>query len=102
MENSEPTGLDTFDHVVVLMLENRSFDNLLGNLHQHGVPGNKPFAGLQNHIAPQPVPPYASDYDQHKTISPLPAQDYHQPYPDPGRSLPTCKYPTVQHYKQWK
>jgi phospholipase C len=25
--------LDTFDHVVVLMLENRSFDNLLGYLY---------------------------------------------------------------------
>ena len=32
-------GLDHFDHVVVLMLENRSFDNLLGYLYQQeGVP----------------------------------------------------------------
>ena len=29
--------LDTFDHVVVVMFENRSFDNLLGGLH--GAPG---------------------------------------------------------------
>lgn len=25
--------IDTFDHVVVLMMENRSFDNLLGFFH---------------------------------------------------------------------
>ena len=27
-------GLETFDHVVVLMLENRSFDNLLAYLYE--------------------------------------------------------------------
>ena len=37
--------LDTFDHVVVLMLENRSFDNVLGYLYQDGVPPGKNFAG---------------------------------------------------------
>jgi phospholipase C len=32
MPSPDPVGdmLDTFDHVVVLMLENRSFDNVLG------------------------------------------------------------------------
>ena len=34
--------LNTFDHVVVLMLENRSFDNLLGYLYPEGVPANAP------------------------------------------------------------
>ncbi len=33
MGNQNFSPLDTFDHVVVLMLENRSFDNLLGHLY---------------------------------------------------------------------
>jgi phospholipase C len=41
-----PSGLDTFDHVVVLMLENRSFDNVLGYLYQDGVPSGKNFEGV--------------------------------------------------------
>jgi phospholipase C len=32
-------GLDSVDHVVVLMLENRSFDHVLGNLY--AAQGNK-------------------------------------------------------------
>lgn len=37
---STSSGLDTFNHAVVLMLENRSFDNLLGYLYddKNGVP----------------------------------------------------------------
>src|SRR5262245_13502534 len=36
------TSLERIDHFVVLMLENRSFDNLLGNLYPH----RSDFAGL--------------------------------------------------------
>ena len=44
MPPSNPVGdmLDTFDHVVVLMLENRSFDNVLGYMYPNGVPANAP------------------------------------------------------------
>lgn len=31
-------NLDKFDHVIVLMMENRSFDNLLGYLYEHDTP----------------------------------------------------------------
>jgi phospholipase C len=34
--------LDSFDYLVVLMLKNRSFDNLLGFLYPNGVPANAP------------------------------------------------------------
>jgi len=81
-------GLDTFEHVVVLMLENRSFDNLLGFLYKDGVPAGKQYAGLQDTPIQMPVPSRASDFDQHKTVPPLVAQDYHQPYPDPGEVYP--------------
>lgn len=76
--------LNKFDHIVVLMLENRSFDNLLGYLYQDGVPVNKSFSGLQDKIYSNPVPKRALGYDAHKTISTSRAVDYSQPYPDPG------------------
>ncbi|WP_299242188.1 alkaline phosphatase family protein [uncultured Aquimarina sp.] len=77
-------ALDSFDNVVVLMLENRSFDNLLGNLYIDGVPGGKSFEGLQNYTKEMPVPPRAVDYNTHKTVPVQTAQDFHQPFPDPG------------------
>ncbi len=33
-------GLDAFDHVIVLMMENRSFDNLLGFLYENDQPAH--------------------------------------------------------------
>lgn len=37
---------NNIDHIVVLMLENRSFDNLLGWLYEDGAPNNQKFEGL--------------------------------------------------------
>ena len=76
--------LDCVDHIVVLMLENRSFDNLLGYLYEDGVPKGKKFEGLQDGPRTLPVPKRAIDYNQHPTVTTQPATDYHQPYPDPG------------------
>lgn len=86
MENQDQTnGLNSFDHVVVLMLENRSFDNLLGYLYPKGeVPSGKTFEGLNTGDYANPVPPRADDYNNHHFIEPLIAQDYSTPYPDPG------------------
>jgi phospholipase C len=46
--------LDTFDHVVVLMLENRSFDNLLGYLYsqKYPVPPGQQFEGVDGKTFP--------------------------------------------------
>ncbi len=79
---------DKFDHVVVLMLENRSFDNLLGYLYQDGVQAGKQFEGLQNGQS-NPVPPGANGYNEHPTIAAFAGKDtdhflYSQPFPDPG------------------
>jgi phospholipase C len=51
--------LDTFDHVVVLMLENRSFDNLLGYLYsqKYPVPPGKQFEGVDGKKLSNPIPP---------------------------------------------
>ncbi len=82
---NHPTNLSSkFDHVVVLMLENRSFDNLLGYLYEDHVPEGKTFEGLQGKTIKMPVPSDANGYDKHPYIEPSQAADYHQPYPDPG------------------
>ena len=79
MENQQSL-LDTFEHVVVLMLENRSFDNLLGYLYQNGVPPGKQFEGVVGNNLTNPD----------ESGSPVPVSietDFHQPYPDPGEEF---------------
>ena len=86
--------LDGFDYVVVLMLENRSFDNLLGYLYPDGVPDNAPagktFQGVAGKNLANPIPATATGQSAppHDVtsipVSPVPdPPDYHQPYPDP-------------------
>src|SRR6185295_14461409 len=79
MENQQSL-LDTFDYVVVLMLEIRSFDNLLGYLYQDGVPPGKQFAGVVGNNLTNPD----------ENGNPVPVSigtDFHQPYPDPGEEF---------------
>src|SRR6187551_3638192 len=87
--SSTSSGLDTFDHVVVLMLENRSFDNLLGFIYPDGVPAPAPagnsFEGASLAMS-NPVPPAAVNQppDGSGKVFVTATTDYHQPYPDPG------------------
>ncbi len=77
---TNPSGLDTFDHVVVLMFENRSFDNILGYLYQDGVPIGKNFEGVAGKALTNPD----------AGGQPIPVSigaDFHQPYPDPGEEF---------------
>jgi len=79
MENPQSL-LDTFEHVVVLMLENRSFDSMLGYLYQKGVPSGKQFAGVVGNNLTNP--------DESGSSVPVSTEtDYHQPYPDPGEEF---------------
>jgi len=49
--------LATFDYVVVLMMENRSFDNLLGYLYEpDAVPRGATFAGVAGQTLSNPIP----------------------------------------------
>jgi phospholipase C len=86
---------DGFDYVVVLMLENRSFDNLLGYLYPDGVPDNAPagktFEGVAGKNLANPIPDTATGQSAPPRgvtsipVSPVPdPPDYHQPFPDPG------------------
>ncbi|MDQ3826588.1 MAG: hypothetical protein M3325_12965 [Actinomycetota bacterium] len=87
--------LDGFYYVVVLMLENRSFDNLLGYLYPDGVPDNAPagktFEGVAGKYLANPIPATAVGQSKPPSgvtsipVSPVPDPiDYHQTYPDPG------------------
>ncbi|MDX6611637.1 MAG: phospholipase [Blastocatellia bacterium] len=79
MENQQSL-LETFEHVVLLMLENRSFDNLLGYLYQNGVPPGKQFSGVVGNNLTNP--------DESGDPVPVSTQtDFHQPYPDPGEEF---------------
>lgn len=89
--------LERFDHVVVLMLENRSFDNLLGYMYPDGVPSQAPlgktFEGLHGKDLSNRVPSDAVNRPP-PNVSAIPvspnepagglAANYFQPYPDPG------------------
>jgi phospholipase C len=77
---TQSSPLDTFDHVVVLMLENRSFDNLLGYLYEGGAPADKKFEGASGKNLSNP--------DINGSVVPVSkGSDYHQPYPDPGEEF---------------
>lgn len=71
-------GLADTDHLVVLMMENRSFDNIVGWLYDSGsVPGGQPFDGLAGKVLSNPVPGGG-------TASPGKETVLHYPNPAPG------------------
>jgi phospholipase C len=85
--------LDTFDHVVVLMLENRSFDNLLGYLY----PPGKQFEGVDGKNISNPIPPAWQFTDENgKSVTEVPVarisgldlKKDSPPFPDPGEDYP--------------
>lgn len=77
-----PDRSTALDHVVVLMFENRSFDNLLGQLYQPGEIAS--FDGvLGKHLA-NPVPDWADDRTGGATISYGLAVNMNAPGSDPG------------------
>lgn len=71
-------GLSSFDHVVVLMMENRSFDHILGYLYDGDVPAGKTFAGAQGYSNP--------DHSNSERIYTSPSAGNYDPYPDPGET----------------
>ena len=78
--------LTRFDKLVVLMFENRSFDNLLGYLY----PAGQGFNGLNDGSYPNPVPSYINDGRAFVAPRPSPGTDadMQNPNPDPGEPYP--------------
>ncbi len=75
-----------FEHLVVLMFENRSFDNLLGGLYPPGsLPEGETFAGIANgaYSNSSPGGPVAAHVYTGSTDS-----IFRSPTPDPGEEYP--------------
>jgi phospholipase C len=70
------------DHVVVIMFENRSFDNLLGRLYQPGEVAS--FEGVAGREFSNPIPEWAADPAGRTAVPYGVAPDMNTPSPDPG------------------
>src|ERR1700733_12066537 len=77
-----PDRASALDHVVVVMFENRSFDNLLGRLYQPGEVAS--FEGVLGRELSNPVPAWAQDGSGPTSIPYGVAPDMNTPNPDPG------------------
>jgi phospholipase C len=80
-----PDRSDALDHVVVIMFENRSFDNLLGRLYEPGEVAS--FAGVAGLDLSNPVPEWAAGADPGTAPRLVPygtATNMNTPSPDPG------------------
>jgi len=76
-----PDRSTALDHVVVLMFENRSFDNLLGRLYQPGEVAT--FEGVTGRVLTNPVPDWAAAAGGSDLAYGV-AAGMNTPSPDPG------------------
>lgn len=78
-----PDRSNALDHVVALMFENRSFDNLLGRLYEPGEVAS--FEGVTGKDLSNPIPDWAADQGPGGGVVPYSvATDMNMPSPDPG------------------
>src|SRR5579875_1176791 len=77
-----PDRANALDHVVVVMFENRSFDNLLGRLYQPGEVAS--FDGVAGRELSNPIPSWAGDTGGRTAVPYGVAAGMDTPKPDPG------------------
>lgn len=77
---------NALDHVVVLMFENRSFDNVLGRLYAPGEVAS--FEGVIGKDLKNPVPEWAEQGADRKFVTYGVATNMNTPKPDPGEEYP--------------
>lgn len=81
-----PDRRNALDHIVVLMFENRSFDNILGRLYQ---PGEVPsFDGVLGKDLTNPIPDWAQDGTGRTVVPYGVAPNMNAPDTDPGEEYP--------------
>jgi phospholipase C len=93
-------GAHRFDHVVSVMFENRSFDNLLGYLYDPGEVAS--FEGVAGRELSNPIPSYAPGAERgvvpvHVATSmdaPNPTRARSTPTPTPSCTGPSHQQPT--------
>ena len=87
-----PTRYQAIDHVVVVMFENRSFDNLLGRLYEPGEVAS--FDGVIGKDFSNPIPEWAEHGSERKVVPYGVAAHMDTPNPDPGEEYqhitPSC------------
>jgi phospholipase C len=81
-----PDRTSALDHIVVLMFENRSFDNLLGRLYQPGEV--RSFDGVTGKDLANPIPEWAADQGGRTSVPYGVAANMNTPSPDPGEEYP--------------
>ncbi len=81
-----PDRTNALDHVVVLMFENRSFDNLLGRLYEPGEV--RSFDGVTGRDLANPIPDWAADRAGRTCVPYGVAVNMNTPNPDPGEEYP--------------
>jgi len=77
---------NALDHVVVVMFENRSFDNLLGRLYEPAEVAS--FEGVRGKELSNPVPEWAEHRPGSGVVRYDVAPSMNTPSPDPGEELP--------------
>ena len=77
-----PDRSHALDHVVLVLLENRSLDNMLG--HLYGPEDGKNFDGVIGKNLSNPIPEWAAHSAERKTVPYTVATDMDAPNPDSG------------------
>jgi phospholipase C len=77
-----PTKTHAFDHIVVVLFENRSLDNVLG--HLYGPEDGRTFDGVIGKDLSNPIPPWAEHGADRKLVPYTVATDMDSPNPDSG------------------
>lgn len=77
---------NALDHIVVIMFENRSFDNVLGRLYGPGEVQS--FEGVIGKNLSNPIPEWAENGASRKLIEYGVATNMNTPTPDPGEEYP--------------
>ena len=77
-----PDRSHALDHIVVVLFENRSFDNVLGRLYDPG--GGRNFDGVIGKDLNNPIPAWAEHGAERKVVPYTVASDMDSPNPDSG------------------
>jgi phospholipase C len=87
-QGTQPIGdrKNALDHVVVIMFENRSFDNILGRLYGPGEVAS--FEGVLGKSLKNPIPEWAEHGADRGSVSYGVATNMNTPKPDPGEEYP--------------
>ena len=81
-----PHRSHAMDHVILVVFENRSFDNLLGRLY--GPEDGKTFEGVLGKELSNPIPAWAEHGAERGSVPYTVATDMDSPNPDTGEEYP--------------